>query len=315
MSVSSSRQLLITGGAGFIGSHTARAARSAGWAVRILDNLSTGSLDALDSLDVDFHRGDIRSDRDVDRAMKGVTHVVHLAARISVPESCEDPVGYDQVNVAGTVRVMQAARLAGCTAMVFASSAAVYGSDPKVPKTVTDRPQPESPYASQKLANEAYANAFASISPLRTIGLRYFNVFGPGQDPNGPYGAVIPSFVQAAVQGRDLTVHGDGLQTRDFVSVHDVAQANIAALQGPSGVYNVGTGHGLSVKALADLVLSEVQSSSKLIHGPERLGDVRHSLSDIQHTTAALDWLPAQDFNRALTETIRYFRQRSERKG
>lgn len=305
--------LLITGGAGFIGSHTARLAIERGWRVRVLDNLSAGSREALRGLDLELLEADIRDPDAVQASFADVTHVVHLAARISVPESCEDPLGYDEVNCAGTVRIMEAARQHGCRTVVYASSAAVYGSLPGMPKSVRSPVSPESPYASQKLANEAYGNAYAALSGVTMIGLRYFNVFGPGQDPDGPYGAVIPTFVRRAVRGEHLVVHGDGMQTRDFVSVFDVARANVMALSAStSGVYNIGVGRGLSVKRLAEIVAHEVGGALEIRHREERPGDVKHSVSSIEETTAALGWRPEAQFERALRATIRYFRDQDD---
>lgn len=299
--------LLVTGGAGFIGHHTVRRLVGDGHAVRVLDDLSTGRRERLDGLDVDWHLGSITDPATVASAMEGVTHVLHLAARVSVPESFADPLAYDAVNVRGFLHVALACAASGAR-LVYASSCAVYGSRPGLPKSEDDPLQPESPYAATKLANEAYAAALAPRG-LDSVGLRYFNVFGPGQDPEGPYGAVLPKFVSRALAGAPLGIHGDGQQGRDFVAVEDVARANVAALAADTPgalVCNVGTGRMLSIGQLADVVEAEVAAVGRT-HGPAREGDVRFSRADVSRARRALGWEATADFGEALAATVRAF--------
>ncbi|HMV65645.1 MAG TPA: NAD-dependent epimerase/dehydratase family protein, partial [Myxococcota bacterium] len=248
----------------------------------------------------------------VERALVGVDRVIHLAARASVPESWRDPRTSERVNVGGFVEVLRASSAAGVRRVVYASSCAVYGSLPGLPKREGDRLAPESPYAAGKLADEAFASAWSRA--VDVVGLRYFNVFGPEQDPHGPYGAVIPRFVDMALRGAPLTVHGDGEQGRDFVSVHDVVRANLAASEAPgvSGrVVNVGGGRMLTINELARVVASEVGIALRRIDEPAREGDVRHSLADIGLARDLLGWEPSVDFGEALAETVRWFRARA----
>lgn len=298
--------ILVTGGAGFIGSHTVAALEASGARVRVLDDLSTGRRENLQGRSAELIVGSIVDAATVTRAMSGVTHVIHLAARTSVPESCADPVGYHQVNGGGFVMVARAALEAGVQRLVYATSCAVYGSLPGLPKRESDPLSPESPYAASKLDNEAFAAAFTALG-LGCVGLRYFNVFGPRQDPFGPYGAVIPKFVERALSGQPLVVFGDGEQGRDFVSVRDVARANLAGLRGQPGVYNVGTGHMLTVNALAARVCAIV-GRVPIEHHPERRGDIRLSCGDVQAARGALDWQATEAFDAALDDTIRWFR-------
>lgn len=299
--------ILVTGGAGFIGSHTVVALETQGARVRVLDDLSTGRRENLEGTGAELLVGSITDPETVRQAMQDVTHVVHLAARISVPESCADPVGYHAVNGGGFVTVAQAARAAGVQRLVYATSCAVYGSLPGLPKREVDPVAPESPYASSKLANEAFASSFTALG-LGCVGLRYFNVFGPRQDPGGPYGAVIPRFVERALRGEALTIFGDGEQGRDFVSVKDVARANVAGLQGKPGVYNIGTGRMLTVNALAARVRSIVGDVA-VHHLGEREGDVRLSCADVGAARVGLGWSASEVFEDALDETIRWFRR------
>jgi len=302
--------ILVTGGAGFIGSHTVRALLARGDAVRVLDDLSTGSQANLTGLDVDLIIGDI-ADADVTlRAASGCRAAIHLAAKASVPGSCADPLGYDRTNVRGTLAVFEAARQHGLSRVVYASSSAVYGTTDVLPVHEGLPLLPESPYAAGKATAEHYARAYTFTLGLPCTGLRYFNVFGPRQDPAGPYAAVIPRFVEMALQGKPMTIYGDGGQTRDFVSVHDVVRANLLALDHKtSGVFNIGGGRSTTINDLAAAVRAEVPGAGPVLHQPERAGDIRHSLADISAITAALGWTPQADFSAALGETIRWMAQ------
>lgn len=307
---------LVTGGAGFIGSHTVETLVSCGIAVRVLDDLSTGRLENLAGLDVDLVKGSVADEQVVARAMHGCTHVVHLAAKASVPGSCDDPIGYDQVNVRGTLVVMDAARRAGVRRLVYASSSAVYGAAPDLPKREEQAVRVESPYAAAKAADELYGQAFARTLGLECVGLRFFNVFGARQDPEGPYAAVIPKFVEAALRGDPLRIFGDGEQGRDFVAVEDVVRAVLLAATSHNGVsgrvYNVGAGRMTTVNSLARLVLTEVGGPSRVEHHPERPGDVRWSLADVSAAKRDLGWEPLADFEAAMRRTIAWYRGRLE---
>lgn len=276
--------------------------------MRVLDNLSTGFVENLCGVDVELQEGSI-CDRDaVAKAMAGVRHVVHLAARISVPASVADPLGYDETNVRGFLHVLEAARAEGVERVVYASSCAVYGSLPGLPKTERSPLAPESPYASSKLSNEAYGVAYARTMGVPTVGLRYFNVFGPRQDPSGPYGAVIPKFVEWALAGKPLVVFGDGEQGRDFIHVHDVARANLLATTAEGaagGVFNIGTGRMLTINRLTEAVRDEV-GAIEVQHEPERAGDVRHSRADAS-AAAAWGFEATEDFDAGLAATVRWF--------
>ncbi len=302
--------ILVTGGAGFIGSHTVRALRGEGREVRVLDDLSTGKAARLDGLGAELRVGSITRRADVEAALRGVSAVIHLAARISVAESVEDPHGYEAVNVGGFITLLEAAQAAGVSRVVYASSCAVYGAAAGLPLAEDTPLQPLSPYAATKMANEAWASASSATGGPATVGLRYFNVFGPEQDPAGPYGAVIPTFVSRALAGQALHVHGDGLQGRDFVSVRDVARANVAAaLAGTSGavVCNVGGGRMLTIAELAARVVADV-AAVPVVHGPARVGDVRESQADVRRAGALLGWRPEADFDAALREVVAWFR-------
>lgn len=305
--------ILITGGAGFIGRHTVARLIADGEPVRVLDDLSTGDGDAVAALGAELRVGCVTDGEAVARAVEGVSAVIHLAARVSVPQSWEDPAGCARINVGGFVEVLRRATDAGVPRVVYASSCAVYGSLPGLPKREGDAVAPESPYAASKLADEAFASAWGRAAPGRpqVIGLRYFNVFGPGQDPGGPYGAVIPRFVEAALAGRALTVHGDGLQSRDFVSVRDVARANALAATAPlSGpvepwVVNIGGGRMLSLLDLIGAIEGTLGRPLERAHVPARVGDVRFSRADVSAARDRLGWTPEVDFGEALAETIR----------
>jgi nucleoside-diphosphate-sugar epimerase len=303
--------LLISGGAGFIGSHTAIAALNDGESVRVFDNLITGDRANLDGLDVAFVEGDIRDPDALLRAMRGCDRVIHLAAKVSVPGSVADPLGFEEVNGRGFVQVLEAAKECGVSRVVYASSSAVYGSSALLPKEEGQPLAPESPYAVAKAGNELYGSVYSRSMGLSCVGLRYFNVFGPRQDPKGPYAAVIPRFVEQALAGRQLTIFGDGEQGRDFVSVGDVARANLMASRtaGAAGrVFNIGGGKMRTVNELGAIVQRVVGREVGAAYLPERPGDVRYSVSDISAAKDVLGWSPEADFGSALAETIEWYR-------
>ncbi len=320
-------RVLITGGAGFIGSHIAERLQGR-CRVRILDDLSSGYKENLEGLDVELVEGDVRDVELVDRACDGVDAVFHLAARISVPESMQNPAVTLEVNTLGSLNVLQAALRRSARSLVFSSSSAVYGDSPVVPKTEEMIPEPKSPYALSKLDGE---HLLRMLGGLRAVSLRYFNVFGPRQDPSSAYAAVIPAFIDRALSGQDLVVYGDGEQTRDFVYVDDVVEANLLAAgidpAGPASgragscaasapvgaprydVYNVARGGSLSVNDLAHAVIDAVGSSSKIRYEAERPGDVRHSQADVSRL-ATLKRSPAVSLEEGLRRTVAYFRER-----
>lgn len=302
---------LVTGGAGFIGSHTVELLLGEGHAVRVLDDLSTGRRANLAGLDVDLVEGSITDPATVASAMVGVERVIHLAARVSVPGSIARPLAYDHTNVRGFLHVLEAAREVGVKRVVYASSCAVYGSIPGLPKREDAPLAPESPYASSKMANEAYARAYSRTMGVSAVGVRYFNVFGPRQDPAGPYGAVIPKFVDRALRGQSLTIYGDGEQGRDFVSVKDVARANVRASQTTAGggmAFNIGGGRMTTVNQLAAEVVEGVGPHVKVVHSDPRPGDILLSLADIRQASEVLGWAPEAAFDVALSDTVAWFR-------
>jgi UDP-glucose 4-epimerase len=298
---------LITGGAGFIGSHLVEHFQGRA-EVRVLDNFRSGHRKNLVGLEHELIEGSIL-DRDlVRRAMQGVDYVFHLAAMISVPESMEKPIECNRINTEGLLIVLEEAAAAGVKKLCFSTSAAIYGDNPEVPKRETMIPEPKSPYAVTKLDGEYYCAMFAREGRLATACLRYFNVFGPRQDPASAYAAAVPIFIAKAVRGEPLTVHGDGEQTRDFIYVKDIVAANafLAAHPTATGVFNVAYGQRLTINDLAKLILATTGSSSPLVHGPERAGDVKHSMAAIDRLLAT-GFKPSGDFAGGLAETVRFF--------
>lgn len=286
-------KILITGGAGFIGSHLA--AHYQGRAtVRVLDNLRTGRRRNLAGLAVEFIEGSILDRALVARAMAGVDYVFHLAALVSVPESVREPRACEEINVTGLLHVLEAAAAARVKKLCFASSAAVYGDNPVVPKHEDMLSEPRSPYAVTKLAGENHCRQFSDAGRLATVALRFFNVFGPRQDPAGPYGAAVPIFFREALAGRPLVIFGDGMQTRDFISVDDIVGALdfVTLRPGLTGVFNAGYGGQVTILDLAQQILALTGSRSPIRFAPERAGDVRHSRASIGRLRAA-GWQPA----------------------
>jgi UDP-glucose 4-epimerase len=301
-------RVLITGGAGFIGSSIAHALHIDN-EVLVLDDLGTGKRNNLDGMDIELIEGSIRDADKVREVMEGVDYVFHHAAIASVPRSVDDPVASNQVNVCGTLRVLMEARDAKVRKVVFASSSAVYGDTPSEIKREDDLPSPISPYAVTKLTGEMYCRNFWLNYRLPTCSLRYFNVYGPRQDPSSDYAAVIPRFISAAKAGRPLTIFGDGEQTRDFVFVKDVVQANILAAtdeEHHGEVFNVASQEKVSVNQLAHLVLRSLgrREEGNIVHQAERKGDVRHSLADIGKARRMLGYTPAYGLKDGLSSTL-----------
>ncbi|NOZ83114.1 MAG: SDR family oxidoreductase, partial [Euryarchaeota archaeon] len=278
--------VLVTGGAGFIGSNLVAALLEQGHRVVAYDSLITGREENIGEFageeNFSFVRGDILDFERLAEAMRDVEIVLHQAALPSVARSVADPVTTNRINVEGTINVLLAAREAGVERVVIASSSSVYGDTPQLPKREDMPLNPKSPYAVSKAAKEMYARVFSELYGISTICLRYFNVYGPKQDPKSEYAAVIPRFITSALEGRALTVHGDGKQTRDFTFVEDVVQANLLAMDSRTqGNYNIAFGKNVSILELAEMIIELTDSSSEIIHTEPRRGDVRHSLADI----------------------------------
>lgn len=300
--------VLVTGGAGFIGSHLVEQLHERA-DVRVLDNLASGFRLNLRGFRCEFIEGSILERDTLRRTMDGVDYVFHLAAMVSVPESVLKPQECSLINTDGTRRVLEAAAEAGVKKLAFSSSAAVYGNNPVVPKVETMAPEPISPYGVTKREGEQLCEQFTREGRLATVCLRYFNVFGPRQNPRSQYAAAVPAFIERAVRGEPLVIHGDGEQTRDFVPVQTVAAANIflATQSAATGVFNVAGGHALTVNQLARQIRELAGSKSEVRHGPERAGDVKHSGADIGRLRAA-GFAAQKDFGEALRETVDYFK-------
>lgn len=302
-------RVLVTGGAGFIGSNLVAALLERGDDVRVLDNFSTGSRANLAALgrEVEVVEGDLRSYERVHTAVRGSEVVFHQGALGSVPRSVQDPLTSTAVNVEGTLNVLLAARDEGIRRVVAASSSSVYGDGGTFPRVETQSPNPISPYAVAKLAAERFCVSFARVYGIETVALRYFNVFGPRQDPSSQYAAVVPRFIRAIADGRPVTVHGDGEQSRDFTYVENVVRANLLAADGADAagrVLNVATGASQTVNALADTVGRLLGLPVEKAHGPAQPGDVRESWADVSAAREALGYEPAVGFEEGLRRTI-----------
>jgi UDP-glucose 4-epimerase len=310
---------LVTGGAGFIGSHIATALVERGERVRVLDNLCTGKVANLAAVQskIEFVEGDISDPVAVAKAMQGVEVVFHQAALASVPMSLENPLATNQACVTGTVTVLKAAVDAKVRRLVYAASSSAYGDQPTSSKRETDLPQPLSPYAAAKLAGEYYLQAFYHSFGLETVGLRYFNVFGPRQDPDSPYSAVIPIFVTRLLSGIPPIVYGDGQQSRDFTFVSNVVQGNLLASQasGVAGkIINLADGRQTTLLRLLELLGQMLGTTTKTDFQPARVGDVRESLADVTMARKLLGYSPGVTLEDGLRQTIDYYRQLAEAK-
>jgi UDP-glucose 4-epimerase len=300
-------KILVTGGAGFIGSHIVEHFQGKA-EVRVLDNLRSGHLRNLAGLKHEFIQASILDRAAVRQALAGVDYVFHLAAMISVPESMFQPVECNELNTTGTLVVLEEAARAKVKKLVFSSSAAIYGDNPVTPKVETMLPEPKSPYAITKLDGEYYCRMFTTEGRLPTTCLRYFNVFGPRQDPKSQYAAAVPIFVARAVKHEPITIHGDGEQTRDFIYVKDIAAANaFFATESPAtGVFNVAYGQRLTINDLAKTICRLTHSSSVIEHREPRPGDVKHSLAAIEKLRAT-GFVPGGNLADGLAATVRFF--------
>lgn len=301
---------LVTGGAGFIGSHIAAYLCSQGGDVRVLDNLSTGKPENLDGLSVTFIHGDIRDPQCVADAVVGVDTIFHQAALCSVARSMEDPSATHDVNVTGTLTMLDAARKQGVRRFVMASSSSVYGDNEEFPKHEDMKTDPMSPYAVSKLICEFYCHLYWKTYGLDTVALRYFNVFGPRQDPDSEYSAVIPRFVQAMVHGVSPHIYGDGSQSRDFTFVDDVVQANIAAATSayaPGNVMNIACGNRWSLLELVNNLEAIIKCRSHPVFETARRGDVKHSQASIAKAKHLIAFAPETEFDDGLRRTVAWF--------
>lgn len=298
-------RVLITGGAGFIGSHLVAALQDHAEEIRVLDNLRSGKRANLAGLRHTFLEGSVTDRPMLEEAVAGVEVVFHLAAMVSVPESIEHPEECLEVNTLGTVRLLDAASRAGVKKVCLSSTAAIYGNDPEVPKREDMTPRPLSPYALTKLDAEMFCDFYTRMHGLPTVCLRYFNVFGPRQDPASAYAAAVPIFVQRALRQQPLLIHGDGAQTRDFIYVGDVAAANLhlASHTEATGVFNVARGGRMSILDLAQAIQRETGSSSEIHFGPERPGDIKHSQADVSRLLDA-GYSPGHTFEEGLRKTL-----------
>jgi nucleoside-diphosphate-sugar epimerase len=306
---------LVTGGGGFIGSNLTRALLQRGETVRVLDNFATGRVENLAGLEdqITLFRADVTDPAAVEKAAEGCDYVLHQAALPSVPRSIERPVETDRVNVFGTLCVLEAARKARVKRVVYAASSSAYGETPTLPKVETMAPDPLSPYAASKLAGEYYLRVYTQCYGLETVALRYFNVFGPRQDPASQYAAVIPRFTTAALEGRSPVVFGDGQQSRDFCFIDNCVEANLLACTAPGAagkVFNVACGVRTTLLDVIEELGRIVGKKVTPVHEPARPGDIKHSLADITQARTILGYTGKVSFAEGLARTVEWFRKK-----
>ncbi|MDP8909086.1 MAG: SDR family oxidoreductase [Chloroflexota bacterium] len=311
-------QLLVTGGGGFIGSHLVQRLVQDGHRVRVVDNFTTGHRRNLQPVldDIELVEGDLQSYERAHAAVRGCEVVLHQAAMPSVPRSIQDPLTSNASNVIGTLNVLLAARDSGVSRVVYASSSSVYGATPGLPKDESLPALPISPYAVAKLASEGYCRSFTEVYGLETVALRYFNVFGPRQDPLSQYSAVIPNFITAALHGESPVIFGDGEQSRDFTYVDNVVEANVLAMAAPDvagRVYNIALGDRISLNELVASIGEVLGRSLEARHEAARPGDVRHSMADTTRAREELGFRVVVDFKDGLGRTVEHYAQAGER--
>lgn len=305
-------KVLVTGGAGFIGSNIVGELLRRNYSVRVLDNFSTGRRQNIKEFekDIELVEGDIRSYHTVNHAVQGIDIILHQAALPSVPRSIHDPITTNEVNVGGTLNILDAAKNNNVQRLVFASSSSVYGDNPVLPKVETMQPNPLSPYAVSKLTGEYYLKVFNRLYGLETIALRYFNVFGPKQDPNSQYSAVIPKFIKAIRQGDQPVIYGDGEQSRDFTFVANVIEANMLAMDkkvDQSLIMNCSAGINITLNKLADKINNILGKNTRINYEKPRPGDIKHSFGDINLIGTELGYKPKVNFDDGLKQVCQYF--------
>lgn len=310
---------LITGVAGFVGSSLARALLEQGEQVRGIDNFATGKRENIADIvsRMDFREADLLDLDSMEKACQGVECVFHQAAIPSVPKSVLDPLGSNRANVDGTVNILVAARDAKVRRVVYAASSSAYGDTPTLPKHEEMTPNPISPYAVAKLAGEYYMHSFHRCYGLETVSLRYFNIFGPRQDPTSPYSGVLAKFITQMLHGEQPTIFGDGSQSRDFTYIDNAVEANLLAAKAPAAkaagrVFNVATGSRVNLKETFDLLKKLTGFTDQAKYGPEREGDVKHSLADISRAQAQLGYRLRIDFDEGLKRTVEWYRGQSQ---
>ncbi len=309
-------EYLVTGGAGFIGSHIAEHLLRQGKTVAILDNLATGKYENIEAFadKITFYQADICDDAVVKKAMAGTRIVYHEAALASVPRSIKNPEASFQANVEGTFKILLHAKECGVKRVIFAGSSSVYGNSEVLPKVETMKPSPLSPYAASKIAGEYYCQVFSQVYGLETVTLRYFNVFGPRQDANSEYAAVIPKFIAALRQHQPVTIFGDGEQTRDFNYIDNVVAANLQAAEAndvAGRVFNIAGGSRISLNQLASYLQDMIHVKIAPNYAPPRIGDVRHSLADITLARQYLHYESTIDVRAGLQKTVEWFLKQS----
>ncbi|MGA7722552.1 MAG: NAD-dependent epimerase/dehydratase family protein [Ignavibacteriaceae bacterium] len=303
-------KVVVTGGAGFIGSHIVEYWNSQNAEIHIIDNLRSGYLKNINQLkNIFFHNISITDRKAVFDIMQGVTYIHHLAAMVSVPESVQYPLECVKINVEGLINVLDAAVENNVNKIVHSSSAAVYGDNPASPKNVDMKPMPKSPYGITKLDGEYYLQSYQENFGLKTTSLRYFNVFGTRQDPKSQYAAAIPIFINKAIKNEPIIIYGDGEQTRDFIYVKDVVNANIlaATTSNVSGVFNVALGQTTTINNIAKIIIEETKSKSEILYESVRAGDIKHSHASIDNTVEKLKFKPRFSLAEGLKETIKYY--------
>jgi nucleoside-diphosphate-sugar epimerase len=303
---------LVTGGGGFIGSNIAHELVRRGEKVRIIDNFSTGNRKNISDIhdDIELIEADIRDLESVWHAVKGIDFVLHQAALPSVARSVNEPITSNEVNTSGTLNMLVAARDAGVKRFIFATSSSIYGDTPILPKREDMVPSPLSPYAVTKLIGEHYCRIFYNLYGLETMSLRYFNVFGPGQDPSSQYSAAIPKFINAIIKGELITIYGDGEQSRDFTYVQNVVNANLLACEAPNAsgdAMNIACGNGITLNQLISTIEIELGIKANMVYEDAKPGDVKHSRADISKAQALINYNPLISFEEGLAKTIKWF--------
>lgn len=303
-------KIVITGGCGFIGSHLAEYWASQNAEIHVIDNLRSGDKANLTGIpNVTHHFGSITDKELICKVIEGADYVFNFAALVSVPESVEKPMECIDINAKGLINLLEAAKKHNVKKLVHSSSAAVYGDDAELPNRISLRPNPKSPYGITKLDGEYYCNFYRGEFGVNAVSLRYFNVFGPRQNPKSQYAAAVPIFISKAIANEEITIYGDGEQTRDFIFVKDIVKANVLAATTPEakGVYNVANGKTLTINNLAKKIIEITNSESKIVYKPERAGDIKYSLAAIDETIDELGFTPSENLDNELKQTIEYF--------